>query len=313
MDDLVRRFESARREIAGGALDSICRLCERLIEFFGRKSLSEWHREELVDWIAELRERAADLDPEAAASLHQRFVSAVSEHLGMSEEEMQGRLENFVDSLDGDDEISGRFDDEDEDDWQPDAFEADDADEGPDAADWERFESRDQNQGNASSTRAGAARLTDPGWLRSLFRRAAQALHPDREADPERRALRQGQMQRLLQARKDGDVLTMLRLYAEAGGSSELALAESEMADACELMKQRLTDLAREEFEIIEQSPQHAWVHSLFYAAKPKTRDQRLKRWEKVAQQDVDAIKRTLDELRNLKVLKAYLERRRYE
>ena len=76
----------------------------------------------------------------------------------------------------------------------------------------------------------------------------------------------------------------MLGLYAEASGDEELALAETEMKQACELMQQRLDRLQHERTEITGQSPLHAWAHHEFYRVSRKTREQKIRRWEREAQ-----------------------------
>ena len=128
---------------------------------------------------------------------------------------------------------------------------------------------------------------------------------------PIKRAHKHERMQELLRARKDGDVLTMLGLYAEASGDEELALAETEMKQACELMQQKLDRLQHERTEIAGQSPLHAWAHQEFYRISRKQREQKIKRWEREARAEARDVTRIADELKNLKVLKAHLGRRR--
>jgi len=307
LDELARWLAAQRQDIERIVLAASHRLGTRLIEFFKRKSLSEWHREELVEWIAEMREQVSAIDPEAGAELHQRFVEAVGVHLDMSEDEMEAR---FREHFEGDDaEFDFDAADECEDDVQPDLF--GDEDDLWREAEWNGRDEHAREAGPAEEAAATDSRLADAGWLRRLFRRAAQALHPDRETDPDRRAHKHDRMQELLRARKDGDVLAMLGLYAEASGSEELALAETEMKQACELMQQRLERLQYERAEITGQSPLHAWAHQEFYRFSRAQREQKIKRWEREAQAEARDVTRIADELKNLKVLKAHLSRRR--
>ena len=307
LDDLARWLAAQRKEIERDVLDASHRLGARLIEFFKRKSLSEWHREELVEWIGEMREQVSAIDPEAGAELHQRFVEAVSIHLDMSEEEMEARFREHFEGDDAEFDFDGE--DEFEDDVQPDLF--GDEDDSWREANWNGRDEQTWEAGPAEEAAAVDIRLADAGWLRRLFRRAAQALHPDRESDPDKRAHKHERMQELLRARKDGDVLTMLALYAETSGDEELALAETEMKQACELMQQRLNRLQHERNEIAGQSPLHAWAHDEFYRISRNKREQKIRRWEREAQTEARDVKRIADELKNLKVLKAHLGRRR--
>ena len=307
LDGLVRWLESQRLEIGRDVLDASCRLGARLIEFFKRKSLSEWHREELVEWIAEMREQVSAIDPDAGAELHQRFVEAVSVHLDMSKDEMEAQFREHFEGDDAEFDFDGE--DEFEDDVQPDLF-GDEEDPWREA-EWNGRDERAWEAGPAEEAVAADSRLADAGWLRRLFRRAAQALHPDRETDPDQRAHKHERMQELLRARKDGDVLAMLALYAEASGDEELALAETEMKQACELMEQRLDRLQQERLGVANQSPLHAWAHHEFYRISRKQREQKIRRWKREAQAEARGTARIADELKNLKVLKAHLGRRR--
>ncbi|MFN2335063.1 MAG: hypothetical protein ABR550_11645 [Wenzhouxiangellaceae bacterium] len=307
LDELARWLAAQRQEIERDVLEAAHRLGARLIEFFKRKSLSEWHREELVEWIAEMREQVSAIDPDAGAELHQRFVEAVSIHLDMSVDEMEAQ---FREHFEGDDaEFDLDAEDELEDDVQPDLF--GDEEDSWREPEWNGRDERAWQAGPAGEAPAADSRLADAGWLRSLFRRAAQALHPDRETDPDQRAHKHERMQELLRARKDGDVLAMLALYAEASGDEELALAETEMKQACELMQQRLERLQHERTEITGKSPLHAWAHQEFYRISRKQREQKIKRLEREAQAEARDVTRIADELKNLKVLKAHLSRRR--
>lgn len=315
LDELARWLESRRLEIERDVLDASRRLGARLVEFFKRKSLSNWHREELVDWITEMIEQISAIDPDAGAELRQQFVDALGVHFGMSEDEMNARVHEHFDSYHPDFDIDDEIDDDEidddkefEDDVQPDMFGYEDvwAEAGRQRRDESAWEA-----GPAEAASAVDSRLVDAGWLRRLFRRAAQALHPDRETDADQRALKHERMQELLQARKDGDLLAMLRLYAEASGDSELVLAETEMKQACELMEQKLVGLQHERVEITSQSPLHAWAHDEFYRISSKRREQKIRRWKREAQAEAREAARIADELKNLDVLKAHLQQRR--
>lgn len=308
LDELTRWLAAQQREIEQGVLEASCGLCARLMELFKRKSLLQWQREELVEWISEVQDQIMAIDPDAAQQLHQQFIEALGQHFEMSKEEMQDRFDAFFESID-----SGFETDEDADfagPEQPDLF-SDEVEDPVEDEPWASQDDRATEPESGGAGSSGSGLLADADWLRRLFRRAAQALHPDRETDPQRRCDKQMLMQQLLRARKEGDVLTMLELYADASGQQELALAEIEMKQACELMKQRLDRLKGDQFEIINQSPMHGWAHQEFYRVKQATREKKLNRWKQEARAEARDLARITGELKNLKVLKAYLETRR--
>jgi len=317
LDALLRRCDSIRHEHGCAGLDSTRRLGERLIEFFERKSLSEWHREELVFWIGEVIERVASIDQDTETELKRRLTMAMGKHFGLTEDQIRERRQQFEEQMRAEfeqdewfdeDELSDDFDDDDFDGggWDEDDFGDGERDESP------RGRARDDGPGfESGAERERARRLTDAAWLRSLFRRAARLLHPDRESDPDKREQKHGRMQELLRARKEGDVLAMLDLYAEAGGHQELSLAESEIAQLCDLLRERLDDLQSEYRAIPFQSPLYLWAYETFYGVGKAERERGLRQlereWRQQAEQDGVLVK----ELRNLQVLKQHLKKRR--
>jgi hypothetical protein len=324
LDELVRWLESRRGEIEQGVLDASVRLTERLIRFFRRKTLAKWHREELVDWITEMGEQVSAIDADSGARLHQDFIDAMCRHFDLSEDELEatlrGRFESdqvefdlgeaeFEDDPQGDlfEDDSGDYDDDLFGDAFHDEREAAGEWDGPFNEDWARA------AGGNKAEPDRASNLTNAGWLRNLFRRAAQALHPDRETDPEQRARKQEKMQALVKARKDGDVLAMLELYADASGETDMALAEEEMKQACTLMERNLEQLQQQLEEIVLQSPDHAMAYDEFYRISRKRREQKLKRWEREAEAEAKRLARIVGELKNLDALKDHLRRRREE
>ena len=313
LDELARWLETQRRELERDVLDESVRLARRLIKFFTRKSLSNWHREELVDWINEMVEQVGAINAEAGSELHQEFVDAMGVFFEMDADEMEARFGEYIESEEAEFELD---DDDFDDDVQPDLFDEFEDEDDPFAAggpQWRYQEDDARAPGGDDGPQTQGADLTSAGWLRSLFRRAAQALHPDRESDPEQRAHKQARMQDLLKARKDGDVLAIMELYAEASGESDMALAEEEMKQACSLMEQKLRHLMREGNDLQFQSPLHTLIYNEFFRMSQKKREQKIKRWEREARAEAKRVARISNELKNLTVLKDHLRRRREE
>jgi len=308
LDELTRWLATQLEEIDRSRLEACRDLCARLIELFRRKSLAKWEREALADWISELQDDIRAIDADTHAELHQKFVDAMGHHFQMTEEQMQARyaeyLESFQEELGAD--LGDEFDDEFESAAQSDLF--DDVDEAGDP--WFEQEEAAWEAPPCQQASSAGARLANADWLRRLFRRAAQALHPDREADTDKRADKQARMQQLLRARKEGDVLGMLELYAEVSGDQELALAEDEMKQACQLMDERVNQLVADNEEICMRSPLHFMAWQEFYRVKPATRKRKLQRMKNEAEAEARRMARTAEELKNLKVLKAKLEER---
>jgi hypothetical protein len=85
--------------------------------------------------------------------------------------------------------------------------------------------------------------------LRSLFRRLASALHPDRESDPAARERKTALMSEANAAHARRDLLALLQLQQDAeldDPLDESLWGESQLAAMTALLKQRVADLERE-------------------------------------------------------------------
>ena len=271
--------------------------------------------------MVETISRIGRVEPESADELHQRFREMVANQLGMTkaelDEEVRMQQDAFETFEDTESATGPAFD---PDDPQEDMFGFDELfEEG--TADEDLFddffdeflEDQEARVRDAEDARERRQQLMDGTWVRNLFRRAAQALHPDREQDPKQRQARERSMQQLLQARKQGDIMTLLHLYSEHAGGGDLVLAKQEMTSACELLEQQLDELRREQDELIFQDPLRMLVHDLFYSGSRKTREKKIQAWKQDLKAESERTLILVEELRNLKVLKAALEERREE
>ena len=314
LDELTRRYLIELARIDNDHLAARTRLAEKLIEFFTRKSLSHWHRDELADWIVEAIGRVAGADAATADRLHVRFRQAAADLLGMSEAEMkeQARMafESVAEAFEGlygddeDDQPEAPF----RDDGQEDLFGYDDIFEevaaGGAAPDEDIADER-------LAAGAGSRGLMDGSWVRTLFQRTARALHPDRERDPDQRALKESLMQRLLAARKQGDILGLLQLYGDSAAEGQVVLAEGEMEQACELMEARRLELEQEQEDLIMGDPVRGFVYRELYGPTRQKRECKLQDWKRSMEAEAAQVSDWVRELRNLKVLKLALEERR--
>ncbi|TVQ32000.1 MAG: hypothetical protein EA370_12625 [Wenzhouxiangella sp.] len=305
LDELVRRHDELMREVDQGIKPELEKLGNRLVDFLTRKTLSRRQRQELADWIGDVGMRLETSDRDAAWALHERFHAAMDAVYGGLEDvdEASDALEDGIDDLFGDNDA----------DYDDDAYDEDDEEwPGPEDAFDEGFAGAGWQQRDGFSASESSSKLTDPGWVRSLFRKAAQALHPDREIDDQKRAGREQRMQQLLAARKQGDLLTMLKLYAEAVGSDEVQIGEKDMEDACDMLRFRLSELKMTHDELVCRTPTHLFLYREVYSPSKKKREQNLRRLQRTLQEDADQFRGVAEKLRNLKVLKEYLEKRRH-
>lgn len=315
LDDLARRYMTELSRIDNDHLANRTRLAEKLLEFFTRKSLSNWHREELAEWIVETISRIGSVDDETAERLHGRFRQIVADQMGMSEAELAEEARLSFES------VAEAFEDFDfeksddtgiglDDDGQEDLFGYDDVFREAAAGENER-EADPADRPGARDAVASSRGLMDGSWVRTLFHRTAKALHPDREQDPAQRAPKERLMQRLLEARRQGDIMSLLKLYGESAAEGQVVLAKEEMEKACELLEARLRELQEEQDDLILTDPVRGFVYSELYAPTRRKRERNLQAWKASMEAEAAQVWNWIEEMRNLQVLKLALEERR--
>ena len=337
LDGLVDIYQSRSRENDRRCLDDLVALSERLIVFASRKTLSNWHRSELLMWVRDLCERRiGPIDPKMAARLQREYNEAVARAMGMSVEEMLAEDEAAESAGDFGTHSDGAFDaDEDgaeqgraetpgdggeseEDPRQADMFGFDDIDaESAEAeqAQWSEDEEddEDEDEDHEDDEDELSRKVMDGSWMKTLFRRAAQMLHPDREPDPQRRESKQARLRELLAARKQGDIMTVLSIYSETVSDADIVLAEQEMAQVCDALQSQLHILHMDREEYLHAHPLRHLAFMLFYDNTSKGRERKIRQWERELRHDADELRRLVPTLRNLDALKGVLRERHEE
>lgn len=320
IDELAEISQRLNTEHDRKQLPTLIALAKKLTTFSGRKSLSNWHRDELLDWLRELiLTRIAPLEPKTAEQLQVKYEETMAALAGMTHEEameaVRAQQEEAERQAQQPHEAETAREEEPDDELEEDSFQGDlfGFDDIPPQPEPEQTEAQtDQNNpfADAWPPEETGPNITDSDWLKGLFRRAAQALHPDREADPKQRHHKQQQMKALLRARKHNDVMSMLSIYSEAIGEHDIRVADGELQTICELLEQQIEQLELEQMEHVESHPERSFAHAVLYHSSKKRRAQLLKEWR--SQLDVEAAQnsRLVGELRNLTILKEVLGER---
>jgi hypothetical protein len=145
--------------------------------------------------------------------------------------------------------------------------------------------------------------------FKRLFRQTAAALHPDKESDLARQTEKHELMSRLLQARKERDLITLLRLHeAHAEADSNLSGADEEQLEG--ILLDYLDHLRIRSGEIVHKTGMHVMVFNQFYDRKPAVVKRRINRHLKKTNDKRRSIQEFVDEVRTLKRLKELLTQR---
>lgn len=298
MDGLVSEYNQTVLPKEKEYIEPLCALLNKLTIFYSRKSLAQWQRDELSEWFSEVICQLSQYSPEKAQHHAEKFQSVFCQHHEISEQALKDSEDLYQEELDADSADQN----------QDDMFDTDGEFNQAENPDFNFNPFNEEALDQPAPKRE--AQLINGKWIRKLFRRTAQALHPDKEQNPEKREHKQNLMSELLRARDNKDVMTMMMLYNQHVDGGELALVEDEMHSLCQMLEQQQRQLDVTRTDIIYQSPLHASIHENLYAASPKTRNKKLKEYLENVQDDIDYQFEVVEYLGNLSQLKKVLEKR---
>ena len=146
--------------------------------------------------------------------------------------------------------------------------------------------------------------------INAMFRRLARLLHPDREQDPDLKALRHDQMTQLIQARDNNDVFTLLNMYQQNTGESPLADLAGDRQEILPLFKAQAEQLRDQRDQIIRENPLRGHFYNRFYGKTPQSRKRKLQHYCEELQLMNKHEHRVTQSIRNIATLKPYLVER---
>ncbi len=174
-------------------------------------------------------------------------------------------------------------------------------------ADFEDHSSEDFHF-NAQNTTTGKLRdLLENANVSKMFRKIAKKLHPDREQDPQQRLVKQELMAQAIQARDDGDIITLFDLYTTYVDKSDLYFDDQQLSAINALLKEQIKQLQEDKQEIIHSSQLNYQCHEFFYASSAKKIQTKIKAFKKQSAQEIDDLESLTYELKSLKVMKAVI------
>ncbi len=145
--------------------------------------------------------------------------------------------------------------------------------------------------------------------FKRLFRFTAAKLHPDREPDPDMREKKHTLMTQLLNARKQGDVMTIIQMYQEHTGDSS-ALSKTDEKQLIKSLQRQVDELRCEQEEYSFESPVHRLAFDLFYYPSQKKTDLAFKKHIQQIKKKAVTAESLAQNINSLKTLKPHLEQR---
>jgi hypothetical protein len=165
----------------------------------------------------------------------------------------------------------------------------------------------------AAQNKVNEQNLVSDQWLTTLFRRTANALHPDKERNEDLRSEKQELMAQLLAAREQKDVFSLLNMYMQYVDGNDLFVTDETMGKLCAQLNEQKHQLADEKQYILHQHPEVAELYKKLHCRSKKKRDKNIERHIQDIQQSTQQMLEFVVSLRNLEILKMHLADRYQE
>ncbi|ASJ70944.1 J domain-containing protein [Granulosicoccus antarcticus] len=294
LDRLAARIEAhilpLEREV--GAL--IRQVLVRQLDFSNRKTLRNWQRVELERRISTL---VCDLVQMGLldAALHERLSVRLAASLGIALDEQSGlsaaeqidrylnhEMAQFYDPCQ--DEFEGLL----------------------------NHESQNSAAGTTGITASTGGETLDDSVFKRLFRQAAAALHPDKEADSERLAEKHELMKQLLKAREERDLITLLSLH-ERYAVADSALSRVDQQQLETVLLEHLENLHCRRDQIVHKSAVHCMAFHQFHDRVPAVVDELIAEYMERCEHRKAPLRRFVSEIHTLKDYQSLLKDNRDE
>ncbi|WP_341582288.1 hypothetical protein [Marinobacter metalliresistant] len=330
LEAFMQQCMDALRHDEAEMMDAILQQTKHLAGFLSRKSLAQWQKVELLEWIHQniLQVTNSPFCDQAQLLDLSSFFEGLQQSLGPGEppptpeqptnkpkpgqcHHQRARQDTATEDMFED--LFADFEQEPQ--PEPDRSAGPDA-ETDDSGYWEQLfedfirEEEEAEQARQSDTN-GLRQLLKKSSINNLFRQLARVLHPDREQDESRKAQRHEQMSQLLKAREQNDLFTLFSLYEEHMGQSPLeSLSEDTDNDLLALLKAHTQELREQQETLIYADPLRGLLYDHFYDKKPKSRARNLQQYCAKLRKIIDNERQITRSITSVATLKPYLEAR---
>lgn len=316
-------------------------LTEKLISFFSKKTLPDYLRDELFEWICEnihdlsnnpfshtidLHELIDSFESQRSQLMnhkHEKQIKKMAKQ-GATEEEIAqfDNLNKRAQETQSPEELAELLketlkdalaDDEDLDENELDEifsehFEDALNDSFEDDQQWDNLDTPQK----PNAIEAELDRLFQASSINKLFRRITRAIHPDLEQDESKKAARHKQMTRLIEAREQKDIAYILEAYQQTFGCLPEAFPEHDYKNLTLLIKHMTQQLEQEKLTILDRIPFGHIYYDLFYHKKSNDEAAAVRHHIKMQKSATDEYTTMKSEIKNLSQLKGLLQARQH-
>ncbi len=283
---------------------------EQLLSFLPKKSLTNYQRGELLDWITDnlrmLQSFPFDFERDLPGLVLQ-FKAVCEEVFGPIFDEPDADIFDEMDELDEDFEAD-LFGFEEAQSKNEDATAFDQSE------DYDPFGAADSGGFDPyASQKKAAEELFSASAANKMFRQLAKILHPDLEQDETQKDIKHQHMTQLLKAREEQDVLTIFELFCTHAGKGLPSFDAAELTKLCDLLKRQIRTIQREKHAALAANPVHGVIYEQYYHKNPQHTFIALKNRLESLRSEMRESQILMKDLTTLRGLKAVLKERQQD
>ncbi|MAZ66886.1 MAG: hypothetical protein CMF25_07225 [Kangiellaceae bacterium] len=330
---LVERFNSEILPLEQELSQAKYQLIEHLIPFYGRKSLSAAYKQDLLEWIEEVRDELLNSPFRSELDIEKLFLK-VHQAINEQEQTTQEDVEQVRHSIKHDFGIDKDFSDEEIEEFisnpfkfkewlQKNSHQYNQRKASEDSQDYNstyhsyQNEQREEYESTAgehedfdeASTNHHTINNLSKGFINRCYKKLAHVFHPDR-ASEDFRDEAHGLMIKLSKAKKDQDVFTILSLYQHYVDDGDFSFSDSDINELNVLLKDKLRQIEREEGELRWGEGIEAWIFKRFKGRSKKATNEHFAEYEHAIDKDIIGMNELISEITSLKTLRPILQER---
>lgn len=166
----------------------------------------------------------------------------------------------------------------------------------------------DWSEDNQAAQDAELARLMKTTSINKLFRKIARAMHPDLEQDKNKKREKHDQMARLLEAREQKDVAYILQLYTQIFGQLPNDFPQTDFAKLTKIINIKIEHAKQHKNNIIYDNPFHSAFHEWFSAPTKQKEALNIKNFIRESEDEYYAYMELTHKITSIASLRNYLE-----
>ncbi|MCW8349092.1 hypothetical protein MD535_24175 [Vibrio sp. ZSDZ65] len=144
--------------------------------------------------------------------------------------------------------------------------------------------------------------------LNKMYKRIASVIHPDKETDPLKKEEKHRLMQTLAAAKRDNDVMTLVRMFTKYVPDAECFLDETTLLRMEHLLEMRIRELNRLHRDIFNNQGFKSIVWKEFSATSKKKTQAKMQEHITMVENSITTLQKRIRKLDSLKQLNKYLK-----